>query len=52
MQYIQHEIWVYDTIKIMRNYFPCYKILNKNENCYVIIKVKIYIKINYMVIYC
>ena len=50
IRYIEHEKWVYFTVKIIRNYFACNKNLNKNENCKIINKVKIYIKINNMVI--
>ena len=50
ISYNEHEKWAYCTVKIIRNYFACNNILNKND-CYVINEVKIYIKIDYMVIY-
>ena len=34
-RYIKLEKWAYFTVKII-SYFACNKILNKNENCYVI----------------
>ena len=51
-RYIDIEKWAYFTVKIrIRNYFACDKILNKKWKLLRYKLSKIYIQINYMLIY-